>query len=229
METLIDVLFPKVLAGEPVHIIVYGIGGFRTQWATYTQGVMENSYISEEAFFTVTAALLSGFQKLGSQERPRLVSIGTISISRQIYQSWNPLAVKTRPLYEWFMGKKEHSDPSRHNPIDCDSSSSDTFSDTSSETSSEHTITQLSHDRSRSSESDDTSSDYESSDYESSSSDAQTDTEDSETDSMSSMEARSADADKSAMEDAIWHHYPCFSSCLVVRPTLLTYNQPYGL
>ncbi|KAK1960760.1 hypothetical protein LY78DRAFT_685391 [Colletotrichum sublineola] len=225
METLVDALFPRALEGEPVHIIVYGIGGFRTQCATDTRGTMENSYISEEAVFTVIAALLAGFEKLGSRERPRIVSIGTISVTRQIYQSWNPLAVKTRPLYEWFMGKKENSDSSRYNPIDCDSS----FSDTSSDTSSEHTITQLSYDEACSSGSDDTSSGHESKDDSSSSSGSETNTESSEAESASSMEARSADADKSAMEEAIWHHYPCFSSCLIVRPTLLTYNRPYGI
>ncbi|WDK20125.1 hypothetical protein CGRA01v4_11412 [Colletotrichum graminicola] len=229
METLVDVLFPKVLEGEPVHVIIYGIGGFRTQWITdntsNTQGVMANSYISEEAVFTVIAALLAGFQKLGSRERPRIVSIGTISITRQIYQSCNPLAVKARPLYEWFMGKQEDSDPSQRNPIHRDNISSDTSSDTSSE----HTITQLNYDRSCRSENDETSSYYESSDDSSTSSGAQTDTEASEAESTSSMEVRSANADKSAMEEAIRHHYPCFSSSLIVRPTLLTYDRPYGL
>ncbi|KAK1991268.1 hypothetical protein LX36DRAFT_663461 [Colletotrichum falcatum] len=231
IENLIDVLFPKALGGEPVDIIVYGIGGFRSQGgADDTQGIMQDSYISEEALFTVIAALTSGFEKLASQKRPRIVSIGTISITRQIYQSCNPLAVRARPLYEWFMGKEESSIPSRRNSVDHDRSSSDT----SSNTSSEHTVTQLSYDRSIKSEDNDTRSDDESiddssSDDPSSSSGTQTETETSEAESTSSMEPRSADADKYATEQAIWHFSPCFSSCLIVRPTLLTYSRPYGL
>ncbi|KAK2026642.1 hypothetical protein LX32DRAFT_701079 [Colletotrichum zoysiae] len=194
-----------------------------------TRGIMENSYISEEAVYTVVAALLAGFETFGSRERPRIVSIGTISITRQIYRSRNPLAVRARPLYEWFIGKQEESDPSRRNPIHRGDSCVDTSSDTASDTSSDHTTTQLSYDGSCSSKNNEIGIDYESSDDSSTSSGVETDTEVSEVESASSMEARSADADKCALEKAIWHHYPCFSSCLIVRPTLLTYDKPYGL
>ncbi|KZL71505.1 hypothetical protein CI238_11215, partial [Colletotrichum incanum] len=205
VETLIDVLFPKALKGEPVNIIIYGIGGFRTEMATDIQGVMGDSYVSEEAIFTLIAALQTGYRRLGSKHMPRLISIGTISISRQIYHSWSPLAAKVRPLYEC--------------PIDCGS----IYTDKSSNMSSDCTVTQPSYDRSSSSEDYDTSGDSSSRD------DAPNNTEDNNAELMSNMEARSPDADKTAMEKAIWHHYHCFTSCLVVRPTLLTYHQPHGL
>lgn len=222
MDTLIDVLFPQQLKGEPVHIILYGIGGFKTWNVGDIEGTMENSYISEEAMFTLVAALQKGYQSFESQQMPRLVGIGTISISRQIYRSWNPLAAKVKPLYEWFMGKRRvHSEEIRCSPTDQDSDLSDT--------SSERTVTQLSYEGSHDKNDCNEGNDSDSVDGSNSSSDEQASTDGTDAESMSSMAARCPHADKSFMEKAIWQDYHFFSSCLVVRPTLLTYDQPYGL
>ncbi|WQF88568.1 hypothetical protein CDEST_13582 [Colletotrichum destructivum] len=222
MDTLIDVLFPQQLKGEPVHIILYGIGGFKTWNVADIEGTMENSYISEEAIFTLVAALQKGYQSFESQQMPRLVGIGTISISRQIYRSWNPLAAKVKPLYEWFMGKRRvHSEGIQCSPTDQDSDLSDT--------SSERTVTQLNYEGSHDKYYCNEKNDSDSVDGSNSSSDEQTSTDGTDAESMSSMAARCPHADKSFMEKAIWQDYHSFSSCLVVRPTLLTYDQPYGL
>lgn len=167
---------------------------------------MDDCYISEEAMFMVFAALKLGYIRNAPRRKPRLVSIGTISITSQIDHVWNPLALRIKPLYNWFMGIEstavvdDQRGLERHGNVGGGTSSNRRVRNTSTD----------SHGRSGGQ-----------------GSGAGNDEEE----LMSSVASRSPHDDKLAMEGIIeleCHQALC-SSILIVRPTLLTYEQPYGL
>ncbi|KAK1654229.1 hypothetical protein BDP81DRAFT_389380 [Colletotrichum phormii] len=178
-ETAAEVLFPEELRGEPVHMVV------------------------EAGICHVFDALRMRFAAFPPMRKPRLVSIGSLSVDEQVDDASDQLAMKVRPLYLWFMGmvSKEVLDNEvflREVPYGSEGSdTSSYYSDNERHTSS--SISSLS------------SRDWDR--------------------PKVNFPPRTPYDDKVGMEYTISEecNKELYSSSLIVRPTLLTYTKPCGV
>ncbi|KXH30696.1 hypothetical protein CNYM01_02118 [Colletotrichum nymphaeae SA-01] len=192
-ETAAKVLFPEDLRGEPE--------------ISAGEGDKCDVYISEAGICHIFDALRMRFAASPPKRKPRLISVGSLSIDEQIDDTSDQLATEVRPLYLWFMGMvSEEVDDNemflRELPYGSEGSDTSSY-DSSSEcdpSSSLHS----------------SMSSFSSRDWDQ---------------PKVNFPPRTPYDDKMEMEYTIGDecNKELYSSSLIVRPTLLTYTKPCGV
>ncbi|KAK1518432.1 hypothetical protein CABS01_05966 [Colletotrichum abscissum] len=192
-ETAAEALFPEDLQGEPE--------------ISAGEGDKCDVYISEAGICHIFDALRMRFAASPPKRKPRLISVGSLSIDEQIDDTPDQLATEVRPLYLWFMGmvsEEVHDNEIFLRELPYGSEGSDTSSyDSSSECDPSSSL--------HSSMSSFLSRDWDQ--------------------PKVNFPPRTPYDDKIEMEYAISDkcNKELYSSSLIVRPTLLTYTKPCGV